>query len=75
MNPDSPQPDRASAPPTISELQKEAHSLINELAYRPGAAKLLDGVLRQLRTFTAYKSHRRSAQLKQRLMKGDTHGH
>jgi predicted metal-dependent HD superfamily phosphohydrolase len=59
MNDESPPPDRAPAAPTIAELQKEAHSLINELAYRPGAAKLLDGVLRQLRTFTAYKSHRR----------------
>ena len=58
MNPEPPQPDRASAP-TISELQREAHFLINQIGYRPGAAKLLLGTLQQLRMFADYKSHRK----------------
>ena len=69
MNPEPTPPDRASTPPTIAELQREAHRLIDQLAYRPGAAKLLLGTLQQLRMFADYKRGR-SAQLKQRLKKG-----
>ena len=68
MNPEPTPPDRASAP-TIAELQREAHFLINQIGDRPGAAKLLLGTLQQLRMFADYKRGR-SAQLKQRLKKG-----
>jgi len=56
VNPDNPQPDREL---TIAELQREAHRLIDQLAYRPGAAKLLLGTLIQLRMFANYKGDRK----------------
>ena len=65
MNPHNPQPDREL---TIAELQREAHRLIDQLAYRPGAAKLLLGTLIQLRMFADYKSDRKK-QMRRRIGK------
>ena len=62
---DNPQPDREL---TIAELQREAHRLIDQLAYRPGAAKLLLGTLVQLRMFADYKGDRKR-QIQQRIRK------
>ena len=61
MNPEPPQP-------TIAELQREAHRLIDQLGYRPGAAKLLLGTLVQLRMFAAYKGDRKG-QMQRRIRK------
>jgi len=65
MNDQAPQPDREL---TISELKTEAHRLIDQLAYRPGAAKLLLGTLVQLRMFANYKGDRKR-QIQQRIRK------
>jgi len=65
MNDQAPQPDREL---TIAELQREAHRLIDQLAYRPGAAKLLLGTLIQLRMFANYKGDRKR-QIQQRIRK------
>ena len=59
MNPEPTPPDRASAPPTIAQLKAQAFQLIDQLAYVPGSAKLLLGVIYQLELFVGYKSHRR----------------
>lgn len=45
-------------PPTTESLRLEAHRLIDVVARRPGAVKLLEGVLVQLRLFAAYKANR-----------------
>ena len=65
MNDQAPQPDREL---TIAELKTEAHRLIDQLAYRPGAAKLLLGTLLQLRMFTNYKGDRKG-QIQRRIRK------
>jgi hypothetical protein len=46
------QPD---SPPTVDELKRQCHGLIEVVSKRPGAAKLLLGVLSQLEIFSQYK--------------------
>lgn len=44
--------------PTVAGLKKDCHYLIEAIAKRPGAIKLLFGAKATLRTFAAYKSNR-----------------
>lgn len=45
--------------PTLAQLRAECHRLVDAVARRPGAMKLLLGVHRQLLMFAAYKGNRR----------------
>lgn len=47
-----------NAPPTLLELKRECHDLIEQVARRPGAIKLLLGTRNQLRLFSQYKAGR-----------------
>lgn len=40
------------------QLTKHAHSLISAIALRPGATKLLKGVMPMLEQYAAYKANR-----------------
>jgi hypothetical protein len=42
-------------PPTIASLKRECHRLIEQVAQRPGAVKLLTGIRDQARVFANYK--------------------
>jgi hypothetical protein len=44
--------------PTIGELKTEIHRLVEQVAKRPGAAKLLIGIRNQTRIFASYKANR-----------------
>lgn len=44
--------------PTVAELKRQCHALIEVVAKRPGAIKLLQGVLNQLQIFAQYKANR-----------------
>lgn len=46
-------------PPTLSQLKDECHRMLDRVARRPGAMKLLLGVQRQLQLFAGYKANRR----------------
>ena len=41
------------------ELKRQCHQLIEAIATRPGAVKLLQGILDQARVFAQYKSDRK----------------
>ena len=47
------------SPQSLQTLKQECHRLIEAVARRPGAAKLLLGTLLQLQMFAAYKVDRR----------------
>lgn len=47
-----------SEPVSVAELKQECHSLIEAVARRPGAIKLLLGVRGQLLLFSQYKANR-----------------
>lgn len=46
--------------PTIAELKIDCHRLIEAIARRPGAIKLLLCAQRALRTFADYKTNRQT---------------
>ena len=41
--------------PTLTQLKLQAHQLVEQVSHRPGAAKLLMGVVEMLKTFASYK--------------------
>ena len=43
---------------TLAQLRAECHRLLDVVACRPGAMKLMIGVHRQLQMFAAYKANR-----------------
>jgi hypothetical protein len=45
-------------PPTIGELKRDCHRLIEQVAQRPGAIKLLLGIRDQAMIFSQYKANR-----------------
>lgn len=60
--------DRTDTPPNLQTLKQECHRLIEAVARRPGAMKLLLGTLLQLQMFADYKSNRRG-QMQLRIKK------
>lgn len=45
-------------PPTVATLKAECHALIEQVARRPGAIKLLTGIRNQAQIFSQYKAQR-----------------
>ena len=60
--------DRTDTPPNLQTLKQECHRLIEAVARRPGAMKLMIGVQRQLQMFAAYKVDRKG-QMQRRIKK------
>ncbi len=52
--------DRA-AHPTLQDLKRECHRLLEVISHRPGAAKLMIGVHKQLQLFSQYKANRQKS--------------
>jgi len=46
-------------PLSVPALRSECHRLIELIARRPGAVKLLNGLLPQLKLYSQYKANRR----------------
>ncbi len=44
--------------PTLGQLRSQCHQLINTISRRPGAAKLLLGLLPLLKLYASYKQRR-----------------
>lgn len=57
-------PESEQSLPSIAALKLECHRLIEAIARRPGAIKLLLGAKAALATYAAYKANRQS--IKQR---------
>lgn len=51
---------QTQAAPELPALRSECHRLIELIARRPGAAKLLAGILPLLKLYSQYKAKRRS---------------
>lgn len=45
-------------PPTVGQLRSECHQLIEQISKRPGAAKILLGLLPMLKLYASYKQRR-----------------